>query len=145
MAEIRYVEEIEIAAPIDAVYDYRLDFTNLPAYNPNVSNLRQIETDAIAEYRFDLTLPGMTEGIESPLRVVKADRPHIFEYDTGPGFMAHGDCTFSETQNGTKIALGYTLTFEGEIDDATRAALESSGREQSRLELENIRKVFEQR
>ena len=143
MVEIRYVEQIEIGAPVETVYDYRIDFTNLPTYNPNVSNLRRIETDAIAEYRFDLTLPGMTEGIESPLRVVKADRPHLFEYDTGPGFMAHGDCAFEPAPGGTRVSLGYTLSFEGEIDDATRAALESSGREQSRLELENIKKLLE--
>jgi uncharacterized membrane protein len=143
VAEIRYVETIDVAAPIEKVYAYRLDFTHLPEYNPNVSNLRAVPTDAIAEYLFDLTLPGAEETIESPLRVVKAEPPFRFEYETGPAFMARGDCEFERVGDGTRIHLGYTLNFPGELDEEVRSVVESSGREQSKLELENIKRLLE--
>ena len=43
MADIRYAETIDIAVPPERVFDYRLDFTTLPDYNPGVSNLRRTD------------------------------------------------------------------------------------------------------
>ena len=36
MAEIRAGDSADFGAPIDLVFAYRLDFANLPDYNPNV-------------------------------------------------------------------------------------------------------------
>ena len=55
--------EGDIAAPPERVYEHRLDFTQLPLINPNVSNLER--TDGSAEpgvgaaYKFDTTIEGM--------------------------------------------------------------------------------------
>jgi hypothetical protein len=146
MAEVTYSESVVVAADIERAFAYRLDFRNLPAYNPNVSNLRRVDGGtslADAEYRFDLTLPGAVEAVEVPLRIVDANAPKLFTYETGPGWMAKGVCAFDARGDETEITLTYTLEFEGDIDEATTAMLESSGREQSRLELDNIKRVLE--
>jgi hypothetical protein len=147
VAEVNYSESIEIAVAPEQVYDYRLDFGNLPDYNPNVSNLQRVDggdtLGAGAEYTFDLTLPG-APAMENPLRVVEAKRPSRILFDTGPGFMASEDCTFSPVgAGGTAVSFAYTISFPGEIDDATRSFIENSGREQARLELENMKKILE--
>ncbi len=146
MTDIRYSESVFIAAEPQDVFGYRIDFTNLPAYNPNVTNLRRVddgtEPGPGAEYRFDLTLPGMVESIEAPLRVVEADPPLRFTYETGPGFMARGECTFEPRDGGTVLTLTYTLHLDDDLDGATTGMLETSGRAQSRLELDNINRVF---
>src|SRR5947207_1249359 len=63
MPELGFAEDIEIGAPVDAVYAYRLEFMNLPEYNPNVSNLRRTdrgaELGAGAEYAFDISIEEM--------------------------------------------------------------------------------------
>jgi uncharacterized protein YndB with AHSA1/START domain len=147
VAEVRYSESIEIAVPPEVVYDYRLDFTTLPDYNPNVSNLRRvdhgIDPGPGADYLFDLTLPGAPP-MENPLRVVEATRPSRIVFDTGPGFMASENCTFAPVgAGGTAVEFAYTISFPGDIDDETRSLIENSGREQARLELENMKKILE--
>lgn len=146
MGEVRYVETADIAVAPDVVFDYRLDFATLPAYNPSVSNMRRTDggtTPGVgAEYRFDLTIPGMG-AMETPLRVVEAARPERIVFDTGPGFIARETCTFSPFAGGTRVVFDTTVTIEGELDDATRATIEASGREQARAELELLKKVLE--
>lgn len=147
MAEVTIAEGIEIAAPPDDVYDYRLDFTNLPAYNPHVSNVRRTdagdELGAGAEYTFDLELPGAPEPMETPLRVLDAERPSLVTLETGPGFMARETCTFDPTEAGTRVIFEQTITLEGEIpEDALKAVGDSAG-EQARLELELMKKNLE--
>jgi polyketide cyclase/dehydrase/lipid transport protein len=147
MAEIRYEESILIAAEPERVFDYRIDFTTLPQYNPNVSNLRRVDAgtghEAGAEYVFNLQMAGAPEPIESPLRLTTVERPTSFSYDTGPGFMAEGLCTFEAKEGGTLVTLGYTLRFPGEVDDAAAEQMAAMGREDSRMELQNMKKILE--
>jgi hypothetical protein len=147
VAEITYVESTLINVAPERAFDFRLDFANLPDYNPNVSNLRRVADGANdgvgAEYVFDLQLAGAPDPIESPLRITSVDRPNRFTYDTGPGWMAKGDCTFEAKDGGTLVSLRYTLVFPGEVDDATSKAMSDSGRGESRIELENMKKILE--
>jgi uncharacterized membrane protein len=146
VAEIRAAETAEIAAPIERVYGYRLDFTNLPSYNPNVTNLRRVdagsEPGAGAEYLFDLALPGI-EPMESPLRVIEAVAPTRIVFETGPGYMAREVCVFTSKGDVTHAEFELTLTMPGEVDDATRELFEGNTREQARMELDLIKKALE--
>jgi hypothetical protein len=59
--EIKGREAIEIAAPRDDVYTFRLDCLNLPALNPAVRNVRRIDGEAGppkagSSYRCDVDL-----------------------------------------------------------------------------------------
>jgi hypothetical protein len=146
MAEVRFAETIDIAADVDRVYDYRLDFTNLPEYNPTVSNLRRVGAGALgagAEYEFDLLMEGAPEPMQTPLRVTIAERPARIVFETGPGYMATEDCSFAAVETGTRVTFAYTLAFPGEIDDATSEMIAAPGRAQARMELENMKKVLE--
>ncbi|MGH2830058.1 MAG: SRPBCC family protein [Actinomycetota bacterium] len=145
MGEIRYTEAIEIAAAPEEIFDYRIDFTTLPEYNPTVSNIRRTDGGSVAgagaEYLFDLSMGGATA--EMPIRVTLAERPGRIVFDTGPGYMATEDCTFTPAGPGTRVEFAYTLTFPTEVDDATAQMVEASGREQARTELEHMKKILE--
>ena len=146
MTEIRASEIAEIRAPIERVFAYRLDFTNLPAYNPNVTNLRRVDAGSEpgpgAEYLFDLTLPGI-EPMESPLRVIEADAPGRIVFETGPGYMAREVCVFTGKGEATHAEFTLTLTVPGEIDDATAELFHANTREQAQMELDLIKKALE--
>lgn len=144
--EIRYAESIDVAAPLEVCFDYRLDFTTLSAYNPHVTNVRQTrlsEPGQGAEYLFDLTMPGAQEPMETPLRVTEAHRPSRVVFETGPGFMAREICTFDPAGSGTRITFDTILTFPGEVPEDGARAVEAQGREQARTELELMKKILE--
>lgn len=146
MAEVRYTASATIAAPLEAVFDYRLDFATLPAYNPNVNNLRQVVGDGPgkgAEYLFDLVLVEGVDPIESPLRVLEVDRAARIVIETGPGHMARETCTFSDTGGATVCEFDTVLTFPGELDDASADAVRAQGLAQVELELQLMKKILE--
>jgi hypothetical protein len=58
--------------------------------------------------------------------------------------MAQENCTFAPVgAGGTAVEFAYTISFPGDVDDDARKLIESSGREQARLELENMKKILE--
>ena len=146
MAEINYTEAVDIAAPVERVYDYRLDFTNLPDYNPSVSNFRQTAGEGPgvgAEYVFDLEIAPGAPPMESPIKVTTAERPSRIVFDTGPGFMATEDCTFRADGDLTHVEFAYVVRIPGDIDDATRDAIVAQGSGQARTELDHMKKALE--
>jgi hypothetical protein len=146
MAEVTYQASAELAAPLDTVFAYRLDFTTLPLYNPSVTNLRQVAGDGAgkgAEYTFDLTIAAGVDPIESPLRVIEVDEPTRIVIETGPGYMARETCTFTPTQGGTLCEFDTVLTFPTDIDDASAEAVKAQGLGQVVLELELMKKNLE--
>ena len=146
MAEIRAGDAADFGVPIDRVFAYRLDFANLPDYNPHVTNLRRVDGGTQpgpgAEYVFDLALPGM-DPVEAPLRVLEAAPPVRIVFESGPGYMAREESVFTETPDGTHADFTMIITIPGEIDDATRSMIEQSSREQVALELDLMRKALE--
>jgi uncharacterized protein YndB with AHSA1/START domain len=146
VAEIRYTESIDIEAPIERVYEYRLDFTNLPDYNPGVSNFRQVAGDrpgAGAEYLFDLVLIEGAPPMETPIRVLDARAPELVVFDTGPGYIARETCTFAPAGDGTRAEFAYVVTIPGEVDEATIKMVVDTGSAQARTELELMKKNLE--
>ena len=140
MAEVKIAESIQIEAPPDAVYDYRLEFMNLPSYNPLVSNVR---STGPGEYAFDLTLPGFDQAMETPLRIVNTTKPREITIETGPGYMAREVCTFERTGTGTLVTFEQTLTFEGEVPQDALDTVGQQAGEQARLELTLMKKILE--
>jgi len=153
MAEIRGGGSEYIAAPIDKVFAYRLDFNNLPDYNPNVSNLRRVDTGMDpgpgAEYLFNIVLPGFDGALTCPIRVLEAEPPDriVFETgmvdDSGPNYFTREICSFRPENDGTRAQFEMTLTVDDNLDEATRTIFESNTQEQARLELDQIKKALE--
>jgi len=145
---LTYGESGEIDAPIDAVFDYRLDFVKLADYNPNVRNIRLAKEGdgrlgAGAEYVFDLTLPGW-DPMEAFLKVISTDRPREIVTDTGTAALAGREVNTLETlpDGSTRLTIDFTIVVPDEAKDGLDW-MEKSGRDQYRLELEAIKKALE--
>ena len=156
MPELGFAEDIEIGAPLEAVFAYRLDFTKLPDYNPNVSGLRRTDTGSAlvgtkagrrlrAEYAFDISIEEMG-GASMPqtLKVVEEDEPTRIVFEVGPWY-AREICTFEPNgEGGTHLVFAYVTYVPDELNNEEgRALIEASGRRQARLELDLIKKNLE--
>jgi polyketide cyclase/dehydrase/lipid transport protein len=147
MGELRYGESDVIGVPVDELYDYRLDFgRTLPEYNPNVTNMRRTDGGSDpgpgASYLFTLTMPGMGE-MEVVLTVLDAERPGMILHETGqPGLMVKEWTRFETENGGTRIELEVVMPLPDGIPEDQAAFFEQGGREQMRLELENLKEAF---
>jgi hypothetical protein len=146
--EATYGETEEIRAPIDAIFDYRLDFVKLADYNENVTNIKLTKEGtkklgAGAEYTFDLKLPGW-DPMQAFLKVVEVDRPNRIVTDTGTEALAGREVnTFEQLPDGSiRFSINFTILLPDEAKDGVEW-MEKSGRDQYRLELEAIRKALE--
>ena len=149
MPELGFAEDIEIGATPEAVYAYRLDFTKLPDYNPNVSKLRRTDgggdPGAGAQYMFDISIEEMGgAAMPQTLKVVEADAPTRIVFEVGPWY-AREICTFEPlAEGGTHVVFAYATYVPDELDNEEgRALIEQSGRRQARMELELMKKNLE--
>lgn len=146
MGEVRYVEEIHVEAPVEAVYAYRLDLRHLADYNPNVSNLSPTdpgdESGEGSVYTFDVAIEGIGT-VPTTLRIVAADPPARIENEMSAGLVAREVCTFAPRGEGTHVAFEVAVEVPDDLDGPGRAFIEASGRAQVRLELEGIKRALE--
>lgn len=145
--KLSYAESVEIAAPIEKVFAYRLDYSNLAEYMPAVKNVRRVdggsEPGPGADYRFDLTIEGMGD-MEAFLTVVEVDAPGRIVQDTGSTAMGGREvCTFTAlADGGTRVRFSFTISLPDEAKDGV-PFVEESGRKGFRTELDNLKKLFE--
>lgn len=139
----------DIAAPVDVVYLYRLDGLNIPEYNPTVANLRRVdggsEPGVGADYRFDITLPGMGT-FESMHRVAEAESPSRIVIETGnPPLMAHEENLFTPMPDGgTHIEFRIAVSVPDEAKDGI-PFIEQTSLAQLTMEVDNIQRILESR
>jgi uncharacterized protein YndB with AHSA1/START domain len=145
--ELSYAESIEIGAPVEKVFAHRLNFMSLPDYMTQASNIRRIdggtEPGPGAEYRFDLTIPGMG-GMEAYINVVEVEAPHRIVFDTGSAGMGGREVsTFTELAGGgTKVEFAFAISLPDEAKDGV-SFIEDSGRSSFRGELMGLKRHFE--
>jgi uncharacterized protein YndB with AHSA1/START domain len=147
--EVTAFVERDIAACIEVAFTYRLDGLNIPEYNPNVANLRRVdngtEPGAGAEYRFDLTLPGMGT-FESYHLVTEAEAPKRIVIETGnPPLVAREENLFTPTPDGgTHLEFRITIPVPDEAKDGA-PFFEQTSMEQLTMEVDNIQRILEVR
>ena len=147
--EVTYAESIDVPAPIEKVFDYRLDFTNSPEYLPYARNVRRVdggnELGPGAEFRSDLTMPGAPT-TESYIRVVEVDRPKHIVFDVGAaGRRGRETSTFEPLPDGgTRVEFSIVMQLPDEARENLPAHIER-GRTSFRIELDNIREIFARR
>jgi uncharacterized protein YndB with AHSA1/START domain len=145
--DVRYGEEIDIAAPIDKVFAHRLDFMNLPGYMTQCSNIRRTdggtEAGPGAEYAFDLTIEGMGQ-MEAYIKVTSMDAPKSIVFETGSAGMGGTETsTFTELPDGgTHVSFELFLPLPDEAKDGI-GFIEDSGRASFRNELIGLKKLME--
>jgi len=144
---ISYAEKADVAASPEKVWAYRLDFANLPLYNPNVSNFARTdggtEPGPGATYAFEVTIPDMGT-LPQTITVVEAEEPSRIVFETGPWY-AREVATFEPLPGGgTRVRFDLTASVPEEMDnDEGRAFIEQSGRKQLRLELGLLKEALE--
>lgn len=144
--EVRYTESGTVEASLEAAYDLRVDFARLGDYNPNVSNLRRTDGgDASgpgAVYAFDVTMPDMGGTVSSVLTVLVAERPAWVSTRTDSGvFSALEDVRFEPEGGSTRITFDVVVEVPDDME-AIAPIVDSTGREQVRLELDHMAKVL---
>ena len=114
-----YVGTRTIAAPIESVFAYRLDLHNLPAYNPDVRDLRLLRGEAARDgsvWAFRLRLaPGVWT--RAVLSVAVAERPLRLEFHITSLMDAQEVCAFEPAETtgaaATKVSFDYTVKTRG--------------------------------
>ena len=145
--EVSYAESIDIAVPVERVFAHRLDFMNLPGYMEQSSNIRRTdggsEPGPGAEYRFDLTIPGMGD-MESYIRVRSIDPPKTIVFDTGSDALGGTETsTFTSLPGGgTHVEFALVLPLPDEAKDGI-SFIEDSGRSSFKNELAGLKKLLE--
>jgi hypothetical protein len=144
-------EHVDIAVPPAAVWAYRLDFSNLPAYNRDVSGVERIaagsgdggEAGAGARYRFQLDTARGPHPVE--LAVTEAvDSVRVAATMTG-SMTANEVFTVGGLDDDriTHATLILWLDVPDGLDTGTVQAMLDSGRAQIRGELDRMRHNLE--
>lgn len=145
------------AVPAEVVWRYRLDFANLPEYNPDVSDVVRVsdgepgsvgaEHGAGARYAFhlaDARRPGTSHPVE--LWLVEAERPTLVAAGMSGGNGAYEEFVVHPLDDGgceAILTLWVTLP-AGLPDDVATAAAEGS-LTQIAKEMRLMKKVLESR
>lgn len=152
MADLAAAEHVEIAAPAAAVWAYRLDFTNLPEYNPDVTGVERVTegsgtggaAGAGAHYRFTLaTVHGPHPVTLSVTGAVEAKEVRAAMEG---GMSAHE--TFAVESLGEHrclASLSLWVELPPGLEPEMVDTLLASGREQIRKELDLMQEVLEAR
>ncbi len=148
MADLAGEERAEVAGSPEDVWRYRLDFTNLPAYNPDVTDLERTtaggEPDGLgagAEYRFSLVTPRGSHPVTLSVTSVVAGRE--VSASMSGAMEAHETFVVEPPSNGgSTVVLSLSLELPPGLLEATRAGLLEQGRIQIRGELDAIAAVF---
>lgn len=139
----------ELAATSAEIWAYRLDFRNLPAYNPDVKNLERLSeggTDGVgAIYRFDLAGPGGAFPVELEVTRTKPDRVVAIEMR---GALPAAEVFTVEALDGhgdpprTSVAIALTLRIPDEFPPGGDDALLAGGLRQVGAELDAMASVL---
>jgi uncharacterized protein YndB with AHSA1/START domain len=160
MSEIRGREEIEIDAPREEVYAYRLDCSNLPQLNPAVRNVRRVDTGAgppAAGTRYLCDVDLAWGNCEATVEITEASRPSLIVLDMetrlrgradDPRFCvrSHEVARFSDLPGGgTRLEVELTLYPAGDIPPEELTAMEANAGAPINVELMAMKSALEQR
>ncbi len=143
------------AAPASAVWAYRLDFTNLPGYNPDVSDVERIHDGdssgvggvcgAGARYAFQLADPvraGATHPVE--LWTTAAVEPTLVAAGMNGGTEAYEEFVVSPLEGGGCTAtLTLWVMLPKGLDEKVREAAAASSLEQISKEMRLMKEFLE--
>ena len=145
------------SVPADAVWSYRLDFANLPEYNPDVSGVERV-TDAAgdgvggvcgtgARYAFrlaDVRQPGVSHPVE--LWTVDAVQPTLVAAGMAGGSEAYEEFVVHPGEDGgCEAVLTLWVTLPDGLSEDTVAAASAGSLAQITKELRLMKKVLESR
>jgi len=142
---IRWTERCRIGAPPPVVWAYRLDFRNLAAYNPDVSELRQVVgTGPGVGSRYEFRVKVGPARIRSTLVVREAIEPSSITVEIASAVAATEVCRFEPEAGGTGVTFETTVHVPGgALAVLAWPLVVPSGRRQTRRELALMKRALE--
>jgi Polyketide cyclase / dehydrase and lipid transport len=149
------VAKAEFSVPAETVWAYRLDFDNLPAYNPDVSGVRRV-TDGSgdgaggvhgpgARYTFALTNP-RRPGVEQPIElwIVEAVAPTLVVAAMSGGSDAYEEFVVRpHDDGGCDATLTLWVTLPDGLSEQVVAAAATGSQESISMELRMMKQNLE--
>ncbi len=151
MGELAANELQRFDAPASDVWGYRLDFANLPAYNPAVTHIEQVTNgsgpggDAGPGAVWHLTLETPHGSHPVTMTVTRTEADAIVEADMVGAMTAYERFTVTPDTSGAGCVASLLLWLElpEGAAGATAAALLDGGRRQIRLELDGMKREID--
>ena len=149
MRELNTLAERTIAADPADVWAYRLDFSHLPAYNADVTDLTLVEPAGPdgtgAHYRFDLAAAGTTTPID--LRVTEAVAGEVVAIEMEGALAARERFTVAPSPEGDDprrcvAAIALTLMVPDSIPATADETLLANGNAQIAGELDRMQEIL---
>ena len=151
------VASATFTVPADVVWSYRLDFANLPEYNPDVSGVQRVsEGDAAgpggacgvgARYTFGLAdprSPGRTQPVE--LWAEEVVSPTLVAAGMAGGTEAYEEFVVTPSEDGgCSATLTLWVMLPDGLGDEVRAAAAAGSLEQISKELRLMKRALEER
>ncbi len=152
MSELAAEEHVDIAAPPAEVWAYRLDFTNLPEYNPDVSGVERVEDgsgaggDAGTGARYAFSLATEHGAHPVTLTITAAVEGREVAASMKGGMSANEVFVVEPAGDGRcRATLSLWLDLPARLPADTALELLAGGRRQIRGELDAMRAVLEGR
>ena len=149
------VASATFSVPADVVWSYRLDFANLPEYNPDVSGLERVaDGDSVggvcgvgARYTFGLAdprRPGRTQPVELWAEEVVA--PTLVAAGMSGGSDAYEEFVVAPVEGGgCSATLTLWVQLPDGLSDEVRAAAAAASLESISKELRLMKEILERR
>ncbi len=145
--DVRAEESVLIAVAPDVVWAYRLDYRNLPAYNPHVTDLERLDDQRPpgpgARYRFNVDVGAGPAPCVLTVRETVPGRRIVNDMEAA--ISASEVCTFAPEGEGTRFSIAMSSSLPEGLDEAMVEMATASGRAQLRLELDNVKRILEGR
>lgn len=104
-----------IEAPVERVFDYRLDVRNLPSYNPSVTNLipvaERADLDVGARYTFRVRLAPLLH-VRCTLTIARIERPRLVEFSISSWIDATEVCVFEPVESGRATRVRFETVID---------------------------------
>lgn len=147
MSELAANESQHYDASAAEVWAYRLDFGNLPAYNPAVTQVARVADGegagggAGVGAVYNLTLTSREGSHDVVMTVTDVEQDAVVEADMVGVMLAHERFVVSPEAKGAGCVAVLQLWVEAPpgLDERTAAALVTGGRQQIRLELDGMK------
>jgi hypothetical protein len=147
VGELAADEAQHFGAPASTVWQYRLDFGNLPAYNPQVTEIERVtdgsgpggNAGAGAVYHLTLETPRGSHPVT--MTVTGAEQDAVVDATMVGAMSANERFVVADEPDGTGsvAVLQLWLELPDGITDEIKASLLEGGRQQIRLELDGMK------
>jgi hypothetical protein len=149
------VASASFSVPAESVWRYRLDFSNLPEYNPDVSGVERVRDGAgvgdelgpDAHYAFrlaDARQPGVSHPVE--LWIIEAEEPELVTAGMSGGSEAYEEFVVQPLdENHCEATLTLWVTLPDGLDERTVAAATAGARGQIEKEVRLMKEALEGR